>query len=38
MCWYLKGTIGVGLAREQVCKAVTYEELKEIMTRFLLKA
>ncbi len=36
MCSYLKGTPGVGAAREAVCHAVTLEALREIMTRSLL--
>ena len=36
MCSYLKGTHGVGAAREAVCHAVSYEALKEIMTRSLI--
>jgi len=36
MCSYLKGTPGVGAAREAVCHAVSYEALREIMTRYLM--
>lgn len=37
MCSYLKGTSGVGAAREAVCHAESYSRLEEIMTRALMK-
>ena len=38
MCSYLKGTRGVGTARETVCHAATLKELEGIMTRTLLES
>lgn len=37
MCSYLKGTHGVGAAREAVCHAESYSSLEEIMSRALMK-
>lgn len=37
MCSYLKGTHGVGAAREAVCHAESYSRLEEIMSRALMK-
>lgn len=37
MCSYLKGTPGVGAAREAVCHAESYSRLEEIMSRALMK-
>lgn len=37
MCSYLKGTQGVGVAREAVCHAESYSRLEEIMSRALMK-